>query len=348
MAFAVAILIIGRYFVDAIEHIAEVQFRIVQRDDLTVSFQNPLALRVRHDLARLPGVIRTESFRAVPVRLRHEHRTRRVGLIGLEPGGELHRLVDRSLSTLPVPIEGVLLTAKLAEILAVESGDLLTVEVLEGPRPRRRVPVAGVVDELVGLSAYMERGALNRLMREAGTVSGAFLTIDDANSAALYRELKRTPAVGGVALREAMLRSFEDTLAQSMSIFTTVLILFASVIAVAIIYNAARIALSERGRELASLRVLGFTRREVSLMLLGEQALLTALSIPIGFALGYQLCAALASRYQWELFRLPLVVSGRTYAFAVLVTACAAIGSAILVRRRLDRLDLVEVLKTRE
>lgn len=348
MAFAVAILVLGRYFVDAIRYIADVQFRIVQRDDVTVTFHDPLPARTRHAIQQLPGVLAAEPFRTVAARVRFGHRTRRTGLIGLVPNGRLHRLIDTQLHPLDVPAEGVLLTRKLAEILAVSPGDMLTVEVLEGERPVRSVPVAGVVDELVGLSAYMDIRALHRLMREGGSVSGAFLAVDARVGPRLYSELKQMPAVGGVAIRTVALQSFEDTLAKSMGIFTTVLVVFACVIAVAMVYNAARIALSERGRELASLRVLGFTRGEVAVLLLGEQALLTLLAIPLGWLIGYEICALLAQQYQWELFRLPLVVRSDNYAFAFLIVILAALLSGLVVRRRLDRLDLVEVLKTRE
>jgi putative ABC transport system permease protein len=293
-------------------------------------------------------VCSSDLFRVVPARLRFAHRTRRIGLTGLEPGSEMHRLIDQHLETIAVPPEGVVLTTKLAEILDVGPGDTLTVEVLEGARPVRRVVVAGLVDELIGLSAYMDLRALNRLMREGPTVSGALLAVDPLVAPRLYADLKRMPAVGAITVREAALASFEATLAQSMGIFTTVLVVFACVIAVAMVYNAARIALSERGRELASLRVLGFTRGEITIMLLGEQALLTVLAIPLGFIIGYRICALIAGAYQWELFRLPLVVSVQTYGFALWVVLAAALFSGLVVRRRLDRLDLVEVLKTRE
>jgi putative ABC transport system permease protein len=348
MAFAVAILIFGRYFIDAVREIATVQFRLVQRDDVTVSFHNPLSLRARYDLNHLPGVLRVEPFRAVPVRLRFAHRSRRVALIGLEPTTELHQLIGSDRRARPIPPEGVLLTTKLADILGVSRGDALTVEVLEGERPIRAVPVAGTVDELVGVSAYMDLQALNRFLREGATVSGAFLSVTGPTAPRLYRELKQMPAVGAASMREVALASFEDTLARSMGIFTTVLVTFACIIAMAMIYNAARIALSERGRELASLRVLGFTRREVAVLLLGEQAILTLLAIPLGFWIGYHLSTLTAAAYQWELFRLPLIITPQNYAFASLVVLCAAVGSAFVVRRRLDRLDLVEVLKTRE
>jgi putative ABC transport system permease protein len=260
----------------------------------------------------------------------------------------LRLVFDRDGKPVAIPASGLMLSRVLAELLNVAPGATLHVEVLEGERPIRKVSVVGTVDELVGLSAYMDAAALNRLMREGGTVSGAFLTVDSQVAPALYADLKRMPAVGGVSLREVALESFEKTLAESMGIFTFVLVVFSCVIAVAMVYNAARIALSERGRELASLRVLGFTRGEVAVLLLGEQGILTLLAIPLGYFIGYRMCALLAGAYQWELFRLPLFVSTQSYGFALLVVVLAAICSGYVVRRRLDRLDLVEVLKTRE
>ncbi len=347
-ALAVAILLVGRFFVDAVQTLNDVQFRGVQREDTTLVFHEPLRSEARHAVAALPGVLRAEPFRVAPVRLRFEHNERRVPLFGLPPGHELRRVIGADGRPHALAPDGVILTEKLGAILGVVPGDRLTVEVLEGERSVRELRVAGLVDELLGLSAYLEVAALHRLLREQSTWSGAFLRVDASAAPALDAALKRTPAVAGATARRAMLQSFEETLARSFAIFTSVLIGFASVIACAVVYNSARIALSERGRELASLRVLGFTRAEVATLLLGEQALLTLLALPLGFVIGRGLCAAIASTYQWELFRIPLVVSGRSHAFAIAVVVVAAAASSALVRYRLDRLDLVAVLKTRE
>lgn len=348
IGFAVAMLVVGRFFIDAMLYMADVQFRHVQRENLTVVFNAPRSARVRYELARLPGVLSVEPFRSVPARLSAGHRSRRTALLGLEERSELRRLVGRDLVPVDLPPDGVVLTAKLGEVLQVVPGDTLTVEALEGARPVRRVPVAGFVDELLGLSAYMDQRALNRIMWEGNALSGAFLRVDPLAAPALYARLKRLPAVAGVSSRDAALASFEQTLAQSIGLVTGILIGFAGALAVAMVYNAARIALSERGRELASVRVLGFTRGEVALMLLGEQAVLAVIGIGAGLAMGYGFCAVLSGLYQWEVFRIPLVVGGQTYAFAIVVIVGASLVTALLIRRRLDRLDLVAVLKTRE
>jgi putative ABC transport system permease protein len=348
IAFAVAILMVGRFFIDAMLYMADVQFRHVQRENVSVVFNAPRPPAVAYELERLPGVLRAEGYRSVAVRLVAGHRSRRTVLLGLDQAGELRRLIGRDLRAVALPPEGVVLTAKLGEILRVAPGDTITVAVLEGARPVRRVAVAGFVDELLGLSAYMDRHALNGLLWEGATLSGAFLRVDPLAAPALYGKLKRLPGVAGVASRDAALASFEATLARSIGLVTTILIGFAGALAVAMVYNAARIALSERARELASLRVLGFTRGEISLMLLGEQGILTLAGIAAGLAMGYGFSSVLSGLYQWELFRIPLIVSRQTYAFAVVVIVGAAAASGLLIRRRLDRLDLVAVLKTRE
>lgn len=348
IAFAAAILIVGRYFVDAIWTIADVQFNLVQREELTVAFNQPRPPDAVFAARALPGVLKAEGFRTVPARVTNGHHSRRVPVFGLEPGSEMHRLVGAGWKPVQLAPGGIVLTAKLGEVLGVRVGDSVSVEVLEGKRPRRSVVVEGFVDELVGLTGYMDRATLAAFLGEDRNVSGVFLRTDPRAVPALHARLKALPAVAGVADRRSSLRSFEATLAQSIGIVTVVFVGFAAALAVATVYNSARLSLSERARELASLRVLGFTRWEVTRMLLSEQAVLTLLGTGAGMAVGYGACALFSNLYQWEVFRLPLIVSTSTYLNAAGIVCAAAAASALLVRRRLNRLDLVEVLKTRE
>jgi putative ABC transport system permease protein len=348
IAIAVAILIAGRFFLDSLDYLVDVQFRTMQREDVTLAFIEPLSARARFDVMHLPGVLRAEPFRLVPARLRYEHRMRRIALTGLEPDSELRQLVDRSLHRVSLPTNGVVLTAELAKRMELRSGDWLTVEALEGSRPVRSVPVAGTVDELLGLSAYMDMEALNRLMGEGRAVSGAYLAVDANQLERLFSRLKEIPAIANVTTRAAALQSFEEISGTNVRVFTSVLVVFACVISVSVIYNAARIALSERERELASLRIMGFTRGEIAYILLGEQAVLTVVAIPVGFLLGLGLAHLMVAAIDTELMRLPAIVTRSTFAFATVVILLAATGSGWIVRRRLDRMDLIAVLKTRE
>jgi putative ABC transport system permease protein len=348
IALAIGMLVVGRYTTDAMQYMLDFQFRQVQREDVMIVFNEPRPSRVQYEVAHLPGVLRTELFRSVPVTLRFEHRKYRIAITGLEPHSELRRLLDRHLQHVDLPLSGVVLTTKLAEILGVHPGDAIAAEVLEGSRPMRSIPIAGLVDELIGVSAYMDIHALNQLMRESNTVSGAYLAVDPLQLDRLNTLLKRTPAVAGVSLRATAIARFEETISGSMGIFTTVLVIFACIIAFGVVYNAARIALSERDRELATLRVIGFTQTEIAVILLGEQALLTILAVPIGFVMGFGISALLSLTYNSELYRIPLIVTPASYSFALIIVTIAAMISGIIVHRQLTQLDLIAVLKTRE
>jgi putative ABC transport system permease protein len=348
ISLAVALLFTGFYFFDAVERIVEIEFHQVIRDDVNVTFHEPRPGRAQYELAELPGVGQVQGFRSVPARFRFGYRSRRVGIIGVEARGDLRRIIDTRFRVYTPPAEGIVLSNALAEILGVKKGDTLTIEVLEGSRPTRTIEIADTVDELMGLNAYMDIQALNRLMREDNVISGAYLSVDKPSVNELFTRLKQMPMIAGVALPGAMLTSFNETFGRTIWIFTMILVAFASVIVFGVVYNSARISLSERGRELASLRVLGFTQREIASILLGEQALLTLAAIPVGYVLGLILCMLMNNLVDTEMLRLPLVFSVRTFVVALLATIGAAVLSGVFVIWRLRGLDLIEVLKTRE
>lgn len=348
MATAGMILVVGQFSFDALDSMINMQFRAAQSDDATIELNEIRGDEVLHAIARLPGVIRVEPMRVVPIRIRAGHRERRTALVGLERNATLRRLLGMHGEERTLPPKGLVLTKKLAEILQVAEGDDVIVEAMTAPRPVASMRVAALIDESIGISAYAAREDVNRFMREGPSLSSAALAVQPSRAAALYATLKSTPGVAIVSLREAMLASFRETVLESIYLSASMVVSFACVIAFGVIYNGARIALSERGRDLASLRVLGFSKREVGAMLLGEQAVLTLVSIPIGFAGGWAVCIWIAHLFDSEVYRLPLVISGRTYAISFLIIAIAAAFTAIVVQRRIGDLDLVEVLKTRE
>lgn len=348
IGFAGAILIAGLFVIDSLEHLLARQYGEIERQDLTVTFFEPVSDPACRELAHLPGVARCEAVRAAPARLRHGHRSRLVAVTALEPGAELRRVVDVARGPVAVREGGLVLSRVLAERLAVARGDLVTVELLEGERRAARLPVARVIDDYVGANAYVHPRTLARISGESHAVSGALLAVDPPARDAVFAALERAPAVAGVTLREAARRGFEETSGWILRIFTLVLGAFASVIAVGVVYNGARVALAERAHELATLRVLGFRRAEISLILLGELAVQLVLGIPLGLLLGGELARLLAGFFATEAFRLPLVVAGSTYLLSAAVVAGAGLASALWVRRKLDHLDLVAVLKTKE
>lgn len=348
IAMGVAVMVLGNFSVDSLDFIIDVQFQFAQRHDLQVSFVEPRPSRAVYELGHLPGVRDCEPYRSVAVRLRSENRSRRIGLLGLESKPRLNLLIDETLTPVTLPKEGLVLSDKMADLLGVGPGDPVTVEVMEGERPIRKVPVAMLVREYLGSGAYMEIRALNQLLREGRTISGGYLASDEKELGDLYYTLKHTPGVAAVTVRKAAIKSFQETLAENMNMMRTFNVLFAAIIAFGVVYNSARIALAERGRELASLRVMGFTRGEISAIFLGELAVLTLSAIPLGLGLGYLFAWLASLSLDTELYRIPMVVNARTYAFAVVVVLASTVVSGLIVRRKLDHLDLVAVLKTRE
>ena len=300
------------------------------------------------ELAHLPGVVQSEGLRAVPVRFRHLHRARESVLFGHPAHAQLRRVVDRNGRVIEPPQSGILISRALADLLSLRRGDSLTIEVLEGQRKRYRVPVRGMVDDVFGLFGHMQAGALRRLLGDEGRISLALLRIDPSARAGLSRALNARPEVLGVTRHDAVTATFREHTAGQIRVMTLVITFFAVVIACGVIYNNARISLSTHSRELASLRVLGLRRSEVSAILLDELALQVLLALGPGMYLGRVIAQSMMAQADPETYRFPVVISIQTYAFAAVVTIAASLATALAVRRRVDRLDMVAVLKSRE
>jgi len=261
---------------------------------------------------------------------------------------ELMRVHDVDTGPVPLPPAGLVMSTQLADMLQVGIGDVIDVEILEGQRPTLQLPVAGLFETFIGAPAYMEIGALNRALREGSALTSVHLRTDPAAERELYAELRNTPLISSITLKSAALRGYHETLAETILIFIGFFVVFACALAVGVTYNAARIALAERGWELATMEVLGYSHAEISYLLLGEIVLLTLLAFPLGSAAGYLLAVVWHDAFVTELYRVPLAILPRTYGLAILVTVAGTIMAALLVRRRLDHLDLIAVLKTRE
>ena len=348
IAFAIGVLFVGLAFIDVMDALIDEQFTRVMRQDATVAFVQPRAARALYDVRHLPGVLDAEPLRVVPVRLRAGGRTRTLALTALAEGAHLTRVVDRAGRPVPLPPQGLVLSRMLGDRLGVGPGDELQVEVLEGRRPVRRMPVAVLVDDTIGLQAYVRLDALGRLLGEGDAISAVAVTLDPAMRDRFYDEVKAMPAVAGVELREASLQNFRDTMAEHMNVSIFINVIFAAIIAFGVVYNSARVSLSERSRELASLRVLGFTRVEISHVLLGELAVLTLAALPLGALIGLVFGDLIIAAFNNEIYRLSFVAEPATIAWSWLIVIVAAAASGLMVRRRLDHLDLVAVLKTQE
>ena len=348
VALAVPMVVLGLFWRDAIDHMMEVQFGLIERGNTFITFPHPLDKSIVRDLSREAGVLAVEGQRIVPVRLRAGHRTYLTSVIGLPGNGELRRPRDAALRSIELPPEGIVLTRRLADRLGVAPGNVLTVEVMEGRRHTRDVPLAAIVEEVVGMAVYMDIDALNHLTGEGDVVSAAELYVERSEIETLSRRFKDLPVIESVAMKAHTVASFLDKIAGLVLVSAGILTSFAVIIAVGVVYNSARISLHERAWELASLRVLGFTRGEVSRIVFAEFMIEIALGIPIGLWLSQVIIDLIAHFHSNESFQIPAVIGARTFAASALVVVVAAAASAYVVRRRIDSLDLVAVLKTRD
>ena len=292
--------------------------------------------------------MKTEPLRIVAATLRHGHRSRRIAIQALSRQGELQRLLDLKLAPFTMPEAGLVLSEKLARILGVGVGDVVQVETTDQQRRVLHLPVSALQQGYLGLSVFADLETMNKLLGDGRAITSVLMAIDTAQQDALYAKLKSLPSISSIMMLRASLRTFRETLAQNIHIMMSVYVILAVVITFGVVYNSARIQLSERARELASLRVLGFTTAEVSYILLGQIAITVAVAIPLGWIGGYWFTALLMQGFETELYRVPLVVERSTYGWAAVVVLITALVSALIVRRRVDAFDLVSVLKSRE
>lgn len=348
MALAVALQISGAFWLDALDHITDVQFRHVQRGDVVVYFQQPVPLSVVQDLQRMPGVMYAEAHRAEAVRVHWRQAKEEAVLLGLPDASRLLRAMDEQRGPVPAPAQGLVLSGLLAKALGVRQGEEVEVEFLMWQQTRARIKVVDVVHTLMGKQAFMNLDSMNTFSRDGSGVTQASLHLDSRYMSAFWTAVKQAPVITAVFDKASSLAGFQATTSRSMGVFSAILTLFAVAMAVGIVYNAARISLSERAWELASLRVLGMSRTEVSVLLLAQLAIELLLALPVGAAIGWALASLLMHLMSSDSIDFPVVIARSTYAWAVLIVLAAGLVSALLVRQKIDQLDLVAVLKVRE
>ncbi|HVZ27571.1 MAG TPA: FtsX-like permease family protein [Rhizomicrobium sp.] len=348
VALAIMLLVGLFFFFDAIDELVDSYYYRANRQDIVISLIEQRSEKAGFEVDRLPGIRGAEPVLEVAARLSHGHLVQRLGIVGLPNDTRFRAFVDSAGRSFTLPQEGVLISAKLASLLDLRVGQKLEIQLLEGTRQTKSVPVSGIVSENVGLSAYMDRRALGTLAGENGSLTSIQAAVDSAAQAALLGRLKQMPAVATVSTRAQAISSLRDNMARSMVIVIYFYIGLGSIIVFGVVYNAARISLSERGRELASLRVMGFTRSETGYVLIGELALLVVAALPAGCALGYGLAWLMSHAMETKLFRVPFVIAPATFGIAMSIALASAALSALAVAQRINRLDMISVLKTRE
>ena len=376
IAMSGALLTTALFMIDSVDHLIEIMFFRTDRQDATLNFTNERPMTILQEINRLPGVTMSEPYRSVAVRLRKGHLHRKLAIQGKLPGTDLSRVLDLNLEPITMPETGLVLSERVAYVLQARRGDIIEVEILEGKKGQaraleteilkartaddpdvpisdsrrgvRHVPVTEIFQSYMGLLVYMDLAALNEMMDEPPVISGTYFSFDGNETVALFDAIKEIPAIASISLQGAALEKFKETIGQNINIMTTVYVGLSLIIAFGVIYNSARIQLSERAREFASLRVLGFTRGEVSYVLLLELAIMVLAALPLSWGFGYLFAWTTIQGFASDLYRIPFTIKSDTYAIASMVVLGAALASAEIVRRRINRLNMIRALKTRE
>lgn len=348
LALAVASVIAATFINDALDEIVDLAFYQTNRQDAMLLFAEDVPEAALEDVRNLPGVLQAESQQFHAAILRHGHSSKRAAVESRRPGNDLSRVLDAEGRLLNVPPGGVVLSERLARHLDVKAGESIEVEFLSGRRETFSLRVTELVELHFGLGAYMDFETMNAMFRQAPRVSTVNVSMDESQFEALHTAIKQTPKITGIVEMNENRRSFQDTIEQNIVVMNTIYIGIAVLITVGVTYNAARIQLSERARELASLRILGFGRGEVSYILIGEMMLIALIAQPFGWLIGAWIAHLMTNSFTSDLYAIPLVLKPATFSIASLVVLTAAFVSVMIVRRRLDRLDLVSVMKTRE
>jgi len=347
-SFAVALLITAMFSFDSIAYMVDAVFFRTERQDATITFSSPRPPEALRSVELLPGIMRAEGFRATQAVLRNGHRQRRLAITTVSGQADLARVLDVDLRPTTAPGSGLMLSERVASILHLKVGDLVEIELLEHGGRRTQAPVTAIVQSFVGLAVHMHPEVLARLIGDGPRLTGARVAVDASRLPDLYSAVKSTPAVGSIAIQSISRTRFRETIEENITIMTSFYMSLAVIITFGVVYNSARIQLSERARELASLRVLGFTKGEVSAVLLTELAAIVAAAQPLGWVLGIGFSWLVVQGFSSDLFRIPFVIERSTFALASLLVTAIAVLSALLVVRRISRLDLVRVLKTRD
>jgi putative ABC transport system permease protein len=348
IASSAAIIIAGTWWGDAFNELVDTELFRRDRADVLLALNEPAAIGDFADIRRMPGVLMAEPSRTVAVRLRNGALEYRTALLGLDPGARLHRVQDGEGHDLPLQSGTLVLTDRLARVLALRPGESVEVEPIDGKRRATRMVIAAESGDLMGMSGYLTRLDAARLAGEGDTFNFARVRLDPAQDARFFEAVRNTPGIAAAGDKRRMIAHFRATSQHNLLMFAAILSVFATCIAVGVVYNSARITLAEQSWELATLRVMGFTRSEVSWTLLGQLLVQMLIALPIGFVIGHALAALILELISSEEFRIPLVVDGGTYALAGAVMIAAGVATALIVRRRIDQLDLIGVLKTRD
>lgn len=344
-----ALIVSALAMVDALNYLISYEFERVSRQDVTVSLRDPKDVVSTSEVNALPGISDTQPELQVVCDLSNGPYQRRLGVTGLARGSRLHTPLDGQGNPIVVPPEGLVLTKKVSEILHAGVGATLRLRPLVGRRTEREAPVVAIVETFLGLGAYADIGYLSRLLGEERSANVILVkSFRGRADESLLREMKERPAVVAIGERQRSLDQINETFGRNMITMIGIMVLFSGLVAFGSVLNAAMVSLSEREREVGTLRVLGYTPREVAGIFSGESYFLNVFGIALGLAAGVGLAHLMSVAYNVELYRFPTVIYPSRLVIAAILMCVFVAAAQLVVAGMIRKLPWLDVLKVKE
>jgi putative ABC transport system permease protein len=343
------LLIIGFFSIDGIDYLMDFEYSRTQRQDVQVSFFLERNKEALYEAQRFDYVTHAEPLLQYPFTLTNGWRTKDVLIVGLERDARLRRLMDTNEQVVDIGEGGLVLSEKLAQMMSLNVGDSVKMKPMMGRVTTEKIiKVTKIVQQYFGASGFMNIKALSRVLDEPFAMNSVLVSTDPGKSRLMNDELDDIPLISSVTVKADTIDSMETTMNMQMKVMSFMTVLFAGVIAFSIIYNITSVSLSERERELASLRVMGFSQKEVGRILYYENILMGIVGLFLGVPLGMLVCRGLVTAFDTEMIRLPYHLNPRTFIISITCTCIFVLISNLAIRHKINTLDLVETLKERE
>ncbi|WP_244241567.1 ABC transporter permease [Leptospira jelokensis] len=345
---SIMIMIIGNFIQDTVGNLLDLQFNTIQRESLTLTFRNPVHESVLFELKEMDGVFVAEGQRSIPIKMTKDQKSKDIVLTGLPDQSELRKILGKNLKPIQIPISGIMVNQDLANRMNIQIGETIQIETLDGEKKKFSIQVTSLANEILGQGVFMSKENLNRILNEGNLINIALLKTDPKKDIDLIKEFKDDPLVIGLFSKTAILKGFQEVMQRSLQSTSIFILIFTIIISIGVIYNTAMITLSERIYELGSLRILGFTLKEVFAIIAWELSWQILCAIPLGCIFGYQVANLILNSNETEGFKIPATIYPSTYYVSILLALFTAGISYMIVFRKLKTMDLLSVLKVRE
>ena len=324
------------------------QFTRVQKQDVKLTFVKPMPRsNVIRELNDVDGIKRVEPFLEIPVSLKFLNHKKDVIALGISDGSELYNVFDKDGNRLEVPKSGMMVSEQVANKLGVQVGDVLQVESIFAKDEKLNVKIEKIIPQYLGANIYMNQDVLLGLLKQGEMMTSALNAIDERAIPSLKDEYRASKYISIIEVRQEMIDKYEELMG-SATYALWVMAIISIITGFAIVYNSSIISLAERKRELASLRVMGMTPKEVMEVVSVEQWFIGFSGMIAGIPLAFLMSQAMSTSMSNDLYTIPPGTSGNAIVLAFIGTIFAIAVSQVSISRKVKQLDLVAVLKERE